>query len=531
MRGDHSNKSDPGLTTDEIIGQGFTVFIAGYETTATTLQYLTYLLALNPEKQEKLYREIVDTIGNAEPTYDNVTSIKYLDSCVREALRCFPPAALTSRVALAEKTIKGVKIPAGAGVGVPIIGLMRDEEFFPEPDKFIPERFDDENKDAIPSIVREMVFGAGPRQCIGMRLALYEAKMAVVTVVRQFKFFKVPETPVRNMDIHHLVECRIYFMRRPVLMTTDVDILKEVFIKDFANFPDRMMGKFITRCCHNLSTAMRKNTDEGKLLDVKQMYGSFTLDVICGTAFGFETNALGHEDNVFLNNVKALFAKARAFHVASVITGLTTDEIIGQGFTVFIAGYETTASTLQYLTYLLALNPEKQEKLYREIVDTIGNAEPTYDNVASIKYLDSCVREALRCFPPVGLVLRTAIAEKTIKGVKIPAGAGVGVPIIGLMRDEEFFPEPDKFIPERFDDENKDAIPSMVREMVFGAGPRQCLGMRLALYEAKMAVVTVVRQFKFVKVPETPEEVTFRAGVALAMPARPILVGTQLREA
>ncbi|KAK7473663.1 hypothetical protein BaRGS_00035060 [Batillaria attramentaria] len=433
----------------------------------------------------------------------------------------------------------------------------------------------------------------------------------------------------------------IYFMRRPVLMTTDVDILKEVFIKDFANFPDRMsaftrlqpypmdqglvmvggdqwrrqrhtltptfstsklraMGKFITRCCHNLSTAMRKNTDEGNLLDVKQMYGSFTLDVICGTAFGFETNALGHEDNVFLNNVKALFAKARAFHVASVITAifpftfplfkwlgctnlpkketsfiaetirsaienrrttegkgcvdllqlmldaeatgteiaanpqekrLTTDEIIGQGFTVFIAGYETTASTLQYLTYLLALNPEKQEKLYREIVDTIGNAEPTYDNVTSIKYLDSCVREALRCFPPVGLVLRTAIAEKTIKGVKIPAGAGVGVPIIGLMRDEEFFPEPDKFIPERFDDENKDAIPSMVREMVFGAGPRQCLGMRLALYEAKMAVVTVVRQFKFVKVPETPEEVTFRAGVALAMPARPILVGTQLREA
>ncbi|KAK7473665.1 hypothetical protein BaRGS_00035062 [Batillaria attramentaria] len=432
----------------------------------------------------------------------------------------------------------------------------------------------------------------------------------------------------------------IYFMHRPLLMTTDVDILKEVFIKDFADFPDRLnanplqpypvnqgligvtgdrwrrqrhtltptfstsklkaMNKFITRCCHNLIAAMRKNTEEGKLLDVKQMYGSFTLDVICGTAFGFETNALGHEDNVFLNNVKAIFAEARVFKVGNIIaavfpftipffkwlgyssmpkkearfitetirsaietrrkdggkgrvdllqlmldaeaTGseiagnpqekrLTTDEIIGQGFTVFIAGYETTATTLQYLTYLLALNPDKQEKLYREIVDTIGNAEPTYDNVTSIKYLDSCVREALRCFPPAALTSRGALAEKTIKGVKIPAGAGVGVPIIGLMRDEEFFPEPDKFIPERFDDENKDAIPSIVREMVFGAGPRQCIGMRLALYEAKMAVVTVVRQFKFVKVPETPDEITFRPGFALALPLRPVLVGTQLREA
>ncbi|KAK7480344.1 hypothetical protein BaRGS_00028391, partial [Batillaria attramentaria] len=210
---------------------------------------------------------------------------------------------------------------------------------------------------------------------------------------------------------------------------------------------------------------------------------------------------------------------------------LTTDEIIGQGFTVFIAGYETTATTLQYLTYLLALNPDKQEKLYREIVDAIGNAEPTYDNVTSIKYLDSCVREALRCFPPAALTSRGALAEKTIKGLKIPAGAGVGVPIIGLMRDEEFFPEPDKFIPERFDDENKDAIPSIVREMVFGAGPRQCIGMRLALYEAKMAVVTVVRQFKFFKVPETPDEIRFRPGFALALPLRPVLVGTQLREA
>ncbi|KAK7103406.1 cytochrome P450 3A21-like [Littorina saxatilis] len=433
----------------------------------------------------------------------------------------------------------------------------------------------------------------------------------------------------------------IYMFRRPFLITTDLDILKEVFIKDFNNFTARgnpqplqedlmkrsvllsdgdiwrrqrhtltptfsasklkHMNMFIGRCCTNLVNSLRKST-LGKIpIDVKETFGSFTLDVIAGTGFGFETNCLEEKDNVFLVSVRGLINLSSQFTLAGFVasifpalepvlkalgfgTGrstkkqfgfivhtirtaieerkretekgrvdilqlmvdaeaseedvlanpnekrLSTEEIVAQGIVLFFAGYETTATTLQYLSYVLALNPDKQEKLHDEIVAAIGDDEPSYENVNSISYLDSCIRETMRCFPPVPMFGRRAIETRTIKGVTIPAGSSVMAAAYALMRDEEYFPEPEKFTPERFEKDSQDQIPTMVREMVFGAGPRQCIGMRLALYEAKMAAVAVIRKFKFVKIKETPDAITYKAGAILSMPTSKILVGTQLRE-
>ncbi|KAK7103927.1 cytochrome P450 3A24-like isoform X2 [Littorina saxatilis] len=428
----------------------------------------------------------------------------------------------------------------------------------------------------------------------------------------------------------------LYLMRQPLLLTTDVEILKEVFVKDFTNFPERavdtalapypmglglafvkgeqwrrqrlvmtptfsasklkMMGSFISRCCDNLVKAIGKSTEEGKLLDVKRLFGSYTLDVIAGTSFGFETNCFENDDNVFLQCAKEVFGGAQQFGVASVIAAmfpplgpvlrkmgfsssplketrflidtiaaviderhrnnskahqdltqlmldaeatdaevtknpdrkqLTRDEIIAQGLLFFVAGYETTATTLQYLSYLLALNPERQEKLHDAVVAAIGDEDVCYSNVMNIPYLDCCIREALRIFPAVAIMNRVAKEERTINGVTIPAGTHVGANIIALMRDEEFFPEPLKFLPERFDDE-KQPIPQFVKDMVFGAGPRQCIGMRLALFETKMAAASVIRKFRFVKAEETPTEITF-GKTGLSAPDKPIFVATERR--
>ncbi|XP_025103442.1 cytochrome P450 3A21-like [Pomacea canaliculata] len=80
---------DRQMTKDEIIAQCITIFLAGYETTAATLQYMIYLLAVNPDKQEKLYNEIIAAIGDDTATYENVMSLKYLDNTLKETLRCF----------------------------------------------------------------------------------------------------------------------------------------------------------------------------------------------------------------------------------------------------------------------------------------------------------------------------------------------------------------------------------------------------------------------------------------------------------
>ncbi|XP_070188004.1 cytochrome P450 3A21-like [Littorina saxatilis] len=429
----------------------------------------------------------------------------------------------------------------------------------------------------------------------------------------------------------------VYLMRDPVLFTTDLDILKEVFIKDFNNFSTRgliprlvrypvkaslvfvngdtwrrqrhtlsptfsasklkLMSGFISRCCENLLDAIHTLTVEGKALDVKKIFGAYTLDVVAGTGFGFETNSLKEVDNVFLQNVSRLLASSTSLSLSAFIAGifpalaplvlalgirqaskkeaafveqtiralieerkkekskgrvdllqllleaeaseaevkanpqdnrLTTSEIVAEGVLFFLAAYDTTATTLQYLAYLLALHPEKQEKLYRHILEAVGDAEPSYDTVSSIPYLDCCIHEALRVLPTVALTGRKTLETRCINGVTIPAGCAVMVPIYGLMRDEDIFPDADKFIPERFADEAH-PIPSLVKDMNFGAGPRQCIGMRLALYEVKMAMVTLLTKVKFTKIPETPDTVKMQPGKSISTPTTPILIGTELR--
>ncbi|XP_025104510.1 cytochrome P450 3A6-like [Pomacea canaliculata] len=390
----------------------------------------------------------------------------------------------------------------------------------------------------------------------------------------------------------------IYMMRQPLLLTCDLDIAKEVFIKDFANFTNRgnkradtftyplnlslpftedntwrrlrhtmtptfstgklkLMAPCIARCCENLSRALLRITEKQELVDVKRVFGAYTIDVIAGTAFGLETDMLTNENEAFVqcamqmirkqsslglriaffmlfpfigrflrfagltksssedhmihfidkiiqerrnnggsdrNDFIQLLLEAEASEkdIALILkidctqilidrhslSEMTKDEIIAQGVTIINAGYETTATTLHFMVYLLALNPDKQEKLYDEIMKAIGNDTPTYDNVMGIKYLDDTLRETLRMFPPTPMLTRSALETRTIKGLTIEAGSTVGVASAAFMQDEEIFPEPDKFIPERFDDDN---IPTIVRELAFGMGPRQCIGMRLAL--------------------------------------------------
>ncbi|ESN92768.1 hypothetical protein HELRODRAFT_69872 [Helobdella robusta] len=181
----------------DLLAQSLSFFLVGFETVSVTLSYLCYNLACYQEHQERLFKEIVQIIGKENPTYDSIKQLTYLDMCLNETLRMFPFATRTDRVASQDVTINGLFIPKGMAVGIPIHFLQNDPDYWPDPHVFNPERFSEDNwKVSIVDPMRFMPFGAGPRNCVGMRLAKMEVKMAVVHLIRNFRFDVSEKTDV-----------------------------------------------------------------------------------------------------------------------------------------------------------------------------------------------------------------------------------------------------------------------------------------------------------------------------------------------
>ncbi|KAM6946134.1 thromboxane-A synthase [Aplochiton taeniatus] len=184
------------MTEDEIVGQAFIFLLAGYETSSNTLAFTCYLLAVHPECQRRAQREVdLFYSRHDSPDYTNIQELTYLDMVVSEALRLYPPGFRFARDVDEDIVINGQLLPKGATLEIPAGFLHYDPEYWPEPEKFIPERFTPEAKaDRHPFVY--LPFGAGPRSCVGMRLAQLEIKMALVHVFRRFNVVACSETKV-----------------------------------------------------------------------------------------------------------------------------------------------------------------------------------------------------------------------------------------------------------------------------------------------------------------------------------------------
>ncbi|XP_036028240.1 cytochrome P450 3A13-like [Onychomys torridus] len=184
------------LSDLEILAQSITFISAGYETTSTALSFITYLLAIHPHVQKKLQHEIDAVLPNKAPaTYESLVEMEYLDMVVNETMRLYPVANRVNRLSKKDAEINGVLIPKGTVVVIPIFVLHRDPKYWPEPEKFCPERFSKENKDRI-NPYTYLPFGYGPRNCIGMRFALINMKLAIVKILQNFSLHPCEETEV-----------------------------------------------------------------------------------------------------------------------------------------------------------------------------------------------------------------------------------------------------------------------------------------------------------------------------------------------
>ncbi|XP_037953311.1 probable cytochrome P450 28d1 [Teleopsis dalmanni] len=197
------------LTNIELISHTMTFLTDGFETTSAVLAHTLLLLAREPRTQEKLRTEI----GNEELSFEKLSELPYLDACVHEALRLFPPQLVARKLCtetyeFVNKNGNTVKVHPGEVLLVPIHAIHHDAEYYEDPEEIKPERFLEENGGV--KKYREMGvylgFGDGPRVCPGMRFALTQMKAAIVEIVRNFNIKLNPKTRKDN----YLDE--IYFM-------------------------------------------------------------------------------------------------------------------------------------------------------------------------------------------------------------------------------------------------------------------------------------------------------------------------------
>uniref|UniRef100_A0A3Q2G4D4 unspecific monooxygenase n=1 Tax=Cyprinodon variegatus TaxID=28743 RepID=A0A3Q2G4D4_CYPVA len=185
-----------GLNDHEILSQLTMLLFAGYETSATTLVFLAYTLARNPEVMKQLQQEIDLTFPNKGLVqYDSLMQMEYLSSVVDECLRLYPPAARIERMTKETVRIKGITIPKNMIVQVPVYALHRDPDLWPDPEEFKPDRFSKENKHNI-NPYAYLPFGMGPRNCLGKRFALVMIKLALVKVLQTYSFLVCEETEI-----------------------------------------------------------------------------------------------------------------------------------------------------------------------------------------------------------------------------------------------------------------------------------------------------------------------------------------------
>ncbi|XP_051155353.1 probable cytochrome P450 6a14 isoform X1 [Leptopilina boulardi] len=404
----------------------------------------------------------------------------------------------------------------------------------------------------------------------------------------------------------------MYMLYVPHLIINDPELIRLIMVKDFNYFQDRGLyfnkeldplsahlfllpgeewkhlrsklsptftsGKIkqffplMEKIGENLSKELNNRIQKSNTVEIKDLMGRFTTDVISSIAFGFECNSLQNPNtefrvygkksfdiNPFITTsmmfcskvVEILKIPLMSKDVAHFFTTVFRDVInqrrnnqivrkdflnlliqlmdhgivdgdeeinnsqkkqqnakntdtismataCAQSFVFFVAGFETSSSTTTYCLHELAQNLEVQDKLRKEINDTLGSRTMlTYDDVQAMSYLDKVVSETLRKHPIVPILNRVCLKDYPIpnSSFSIKKGMKIIIPILGLQNDSKIYPNPEEFRPERFDSDEV-AKRHAFTYLPFGEGPRICIGKRFGLLQVKVALIKILSEYK-----------------------------------
>ena len=176
---------------------------------------------------------------------------------------------------------------------------------------------------------------------------------------------------------------------------------------------------------------------------------------------------------------------------------LNVSELRDNLLTFIVAGHETTALSLAWSFYLCAFDQEVQERARKEAQSVLQGRAATGEDIDQLPFIRQIIEEALRLYPPAGVVSRTARKADDLNGAEIRPGDTVMIPIYALGRHKLLWDDPDCFVPERFAD--RKSI-DRYAYLPFGDGPRICIGASFALQEAVIILATLLSRFRFTPV-------------------------------
>ncbi|XP_042230504.1 cytochrome P450 3A29-like isoform X2 [Homarus americanus] len=377
--------------------------------------------------------------------------------------------------------------------------------------------------------------------------------------------------------------CGLYEFFNPVLLVGDPDIIKHILIKDFDHFVNSRSFRVDNDSLQNdmlfnmegeewkaLRNVMSPTFTSGKMrrmfplvyhkadalvsfslkeatkkphVDMKYNFGRYTMDTIV-----LETKAareVGQKRGDFLD----LLLESRAAENPNINDSdhttqdddhtmhnhLTTSNqptitskqvlkdrvIVAQCVLFLVAGYDTTASTLAFSAFLLAKNPVQQQRLRQELQKMVEeHGDVTYQGIMEAKFLEACIMETLRMYPPAPLIERRCTKTYQLPGTEITLHPEdlVSVPVRSLHYDSRYWHDPEEFIPDRFLPENKGSITSCTH-LPFGSGPRNCVAMRFALMEAKVVLAKLLLAAE-IHLPEGHKELVLETSPFLIRPKK-----------
>lgn len=184
---------------------------------------------------------------------------------------------------------------------------------------------------------------------------------------------------------------------------------------------------------------------------------------------------------------------ASLLHTVDASSGerFSFEEILDQVSMLFLAGHETTASSLTWTLYCLSLDQDAQQKVYNEIISINKDGKFSINDIKNMKYLTNVFKEALRLYPPVGFFARQSKGEAKIRDKVLQKGSGVVVAPWLIHRHDDFWDAPHEFRPDR----HNESIPKE-KYMPFGLGERICIGQGFAMQEAIIILANILREFK-----------------------------------
>ncbi|KAI4460032.1 cytochrome p450 [Holotrichia oblita] len=605
-------ETDNTLSFSEIAAQAFVFFIAGFETSSTLLSFVLFELSLNEHVQNRLRIEVLNR-DNDEFTYEDLFEMRYLDMIAllcTETLRKYPPVPILSRVCTKDYKVpdSDVILKENEEVNISVWGIHYDPEYYPDPHKFDPTRFTDENKSKRHQFAF-LPFGEGPRICIGLRFGMMQVKVGLTLLITNFKFKLNPQTvlPIRldpkkfmteiledagpahpipphgvfvmkkepplaqwrspksvgnwqNIKMscsiiekrrirkvlvqgyrNRLVQIVQYFREsqfcefereaknyKAIVILATFALVIFVFKKRYSHWKDRGIeyiepiipygnskGSFVKKSLGEwmiefYSAMKARNVKHaGCYFMITPIYVPIDLDLIKQI---LQTDFVHFTDHRSFYNDKSDPLSAHIFSLKgqrwrNLRVKLTPTFTSGKMKLMFPIIAKISEELVKIVSDECQKGPMDVKDISgRFTTDVIGNCAFGIDcnSLEKINHYFFSYIETLRKYPPVPVLTRICTKDYKIPNTNIilKEGDEVFISAKGIHYDPEYYPDPEKFDPNRFTDENKNNRHHFAF-LPFGEGPRICIGLRFGLMQAKVGLARLITNFKFKLNPRT----------------------------